>query len=103
MEFGEDVLEESDCVVMAAAAGSGEGKEGDARWFRKDFRGAFDGLGDDFEQLVLGGVFAGGHVGEEIKLVAFFGVGFLHDGEARKGRISRRRGGIIRGRNWFNL
>lgn len=84
MEFGEDVLEESDCVVMAAAAGSGEGKEGDARWFGEDFCGAFDGLGDDFEQLVLGGMFAGGHVREKIKLVTFFGVVFLHDGEARK-------------------
>lgn len=80
--------------------------------------GTFGGLVDDFEELGLGWMFAGGHVGEEknfgrrcfgaswilrgscwgILVFGFWFEAFLafHDGETRKGLIGKRRGWLER-------
>lgn len=75
-------MHKGDSVVVAATASGGEGKQGGARNAGEDFGGAGEGLGDNFKHLRFRGVFAGGHVGEEIGFTLA-----LHDGEAGKSGI----------------
>lgn len=80
LEFLTDGLHEVDSVIMTTAAKGRERKQGNARRFGEEFASGSVGLMDDFYELVFVGVFAGGHVGEEVDFVVA-----LHDGKARKG------------------
>lgn len=76
------VLDSVDCSVFAATAKSREREHGDARWVGEEFFGGSISLLDDFSELIGCGVFASGHIGEEVE----FGVA-AHDGEAGESLI----------------
>lgn len=80
MEFLTNGLHECNRVVVTAATESGEREQGDAWRLREELLGGSVGLMDDFDELVFGGVLAGGHVGEKIEVAVA-----LHDGETREG------------------
>lgn len=113
LESFKNGMDEVDRGVVAAAAVSRKGEEGDAGRFGEDFLSGSGGLEDDVGELVFSWVFAGGHVGEEeglilglvkilenlvlaLRLVLALG-GLLEDGEAGEGGISVGSGENIRG------
>lgn len=68
-ERRQSFLDEVDSRVFAAAAESRKREQGNARAVREELPGGKMGLLDDFAELIGGGMFTSGHVGEEIKFV----------------------------------
>lgn len=65
-ELVKDFTPKVDGRVFAATTISREGKQGDAWFVGENVAGGSVSLFDDFYHLRNGGMFAGGHVGEEV-------------------------------------